>query len=773
MTKKKFLVIVESPSKCSKIEKYLTQSFPGTTFKVIASVGHIKNLPYKKLSIDISGGYKPDFQIIDDENNLKTVNSIKSFSRKFGKKNVILATDQDREGERIAYDLSTLLNLDTKSKNRMVFNEITQPAIKKAFNNLQTINKKYVNSQTARRVIDRLIGYKVSPLTMKSIQKKASAGRVLSVTTRLIYDRKHDIEQHGGGHQFNIKGNFKTKSKKDLVDCELNSKFKNEKEVMKFLKNTQKKEYYIGSITSKEKKTNPPAPFITSTINQASTYTVRKTTSLLQKLYQGGFITYIRTDSTSISVDFQKKILAFVKEKYGTQYPKERQYSKKVKGSQDAHECIRPTDLKRNFTEIKNNEERKLYDLIWKRTVASQMSEWVYNSKNIKINMKKIKKYHYSKICNETIFDGWKKLYDIKDDKEQILICKSIKEKEKVNMILINGKQSYNKPIGRFTEGALIKKLEELGIGRPSTYSGAVSNIIHKNYVNKGNIDGKEMESTIFSMTTKSIKKSSVKEIIGSEKNRLILTPLGNEITVYMNKNFPQIMNYNYTSEIEKDLDLIADGKKSWNGDVVDKHYNVFKNTVDTLTTKYYENRKKCKSNPNCADPNLIGKYDGKNLYRFSSKWGPRVRVGEFGDKDTLYLTVSKGELLSNLTMEDAIKLFPKKVGTYFNKPLMLYHGNGKSKFYIKHGKDNYPLHFDYKNKEKKNINKNDCVQSIKSFKEYLKKKGGAHHDEEKDTKKVSKTKKGGSHHNEEKDTKKVSKTKKGKKKSKKVKKKK
>ena len=723
MTKKKFLVIVESPSKCTKIEKYLTQSFPGTTFKVIASVGHIKNLPYKKLSIDITGGYKPDFQIIDDENNLKTVNSIKSYARKFDKKNVILATDQDREGERIAYDLSTLLKLDKKYKNRMVFNEITQPAIKKAFNNLQTINQKYVDSQTARRVLDRLIGYKVSPLTMKYIQKKASAGRVLSVTTKLIYDRKQEIVQHGGGFQFLVKGNFKTISKKNLVDCNLNSKFQDQKNLMAFFKKTQKKIYYIGSITSKEKKTNPPAPFITSSINGSSPYSVSKTTAILQKLYQGGFITYIRTDSTVISDDFQKNILDFVKNKYGNKYLKARQYNKKVKGSQDAHECIRPTDIKRNFTEVKNAEQRKLYDLIWKRTVASQMSEWVYNSKTIKINIKSIKKDYYSKICNETIFDGWKKLYEIKDDKEQIAICKSIKEKETVKMLNINAKQCYNKPIGRYTEGALIKKLEELGIGRPSTYSGAVSNIIRKDYVNKGNVDGIEKECTIVVMTPKSIKKSSIKEQIGAEKNRLILTPLGNEITVYMNKNFPKIMDYNYTSNIESDLDLIADGKKKWNTDVVDKYYNVFNKTVDVLLKQYYENRKKCKSDPNCKDPNLIGIHNGKNLYRFSSKWGPRVRVGEFGNKDTLYLTVPRGTLLSDLTVDDAIKLFPKNIGTYLSKTLMLYHGSGRSKYYIKHGKDNYPLHFDYKNKEKKDINKQDCVKSIKSFKEWQKKK--------------------------------------------------
>ncbi len=734
MTKKKFLIIVESPSKCAKIEKYLTQSFPNTTFKVIASVGHIKNLPYKKLSIDIAGGYKPDFQLIDDENNLKTVNSIKSLARKFGKKNVILATDQDREGERIAYDLSTLLNLDVKSKNRMVFNEITKPAIKKAFNNLQTINQKYVNSQTARRVLDRLIGYKVSPLTMKYIQKKASAGRVLSVTTKLIYDRKQEIDQHGGGYQFSVKGDFKTKSKKDLIDCDLNTKFEDQKKVMAFLKKTQKKDYYIGSITSKEKKSNPPAPFITSSINGASPYSVSKTTAILQKLYQGGFITYIRTDSTAISEDFQKTILDFVKNKYGAKYPKSRQYSKKVKGSQDAHECIRPTDISRNFTEIKNPEQKKLYDLIWKRTVACQMSEWVYNSKTIKINIKTIKKQYYSKICNETIFDGWKKLYQITDDKEQIAICKSIKEKELVKMINVNAKQCYNKPLGRYTEGSLIKKLEELGIGRPSTYSGAVSNIINKNYVNKGDVKGKEMDCTTIVMTPKSIKQSSVKEFVGSENKRLILTPLGNEITIYMNKNFPKIMDYNYTSNIETDLDLIADGKKTWNTDVVDKYYNVFNKTVDTLMKQYYENRKKCKSDPNCIDPNLIGEHQGQKLYRFSSNWGPRVRVGEFGAKDTLYLTVPNGTLLSDLTLDDAIQLYPKDLGKYLNRPIVLWHGSGRSKYFIKHGKENFPLHFDYKNKEKKDITKQDCVKSIKSFKEYQEKKNGGKPSETKQT---------------------------------------
>ncbi len=720
MVKTKFLVIVESPSKCQKIENYLNESFKNYTFKCVASVGHIMNLPRKKLSIDVENGFKPDFSIIPDENNLKTVNSIKALSRKY--KNIILATDQDREGERIAFDLATLLKLNIKDKNRMVFNEITKPAICNAFNNLKTINKRYVDSQTARRVLDRLIGYKISDMTMREVQKRASAGRVLSVTTRIIYDRRNEINEHIEEFEFITKGNFKTVAKHILSDCDLNKKYKDKKKIVSFLKKIQKSDFYVGSITSKEKQSKPPAPFITSTINQVSPYSVKKTTQVLQSLYQSGLITYIRTDSTAISKDFQKKILDFVGTKYGKKYVKGREYTKKIKGSQDAHECIRPTDIEKKSSEIKISDNRKLYDIIWKRTVASQMSDYIYNSKTIKINIKKYKDF-FTKICNETIFDGWKKLYMVADDKKQILICKTIKENEKLKMESIISKQTYSKPIGRFTEGALIKKLENLGIGRPSTYGGSVSNMVYKNYVNKGSVEGKEVDSLSITVTPKTMNDKITKEVIGAEHNRLILTPLGDKITLYMLKNFPGIMDYNYTSNIENDLDIIADGNKVWNKDVVEKYYNVFMPTVTKLKTSYYKNRKKCKEDSGCINRFLIGEYDGKNLYRFSSKWGPRVRYGEFGEDDTLYLPVTPGTLLSDLTLEDAISFFPKNVGTYLRHPIMLHHGSGKSAFYIKYNGSNYPLHWDYKKKIKDDITKGDCVKSIKSYLEYKKKK--------------------------------------------------
>ena len=720
MVKTKFLVIVESPSKCQKIENYLNESFKNYTFKCVASVGHIMNLPRKKLSIDVENGFKPDFSIIPDENNLKTVNSIKALSRKY--KNIILATDQDREGERIAFDLATLLKLNIKDKNRMVFNEITKPAICNAFNNLKIINKRYVDSQTARRVLDRLIGYKISDMTMREVQKRASAGRVLSVTTRIIYDRRNEINEHIEEFEFITKGNFKTVAKHILSDCDLNKKYKDKKKIVSFLKKIQKSDFYVGSITSKEKQSKPPAPFITSTINQASPYSVKKTTQVLQSLYQSGLITYIRTDSTAISKDFQKKILDFVGTKYGKKYVKSREYTKKIKGSQDAHECIRPTDIEKKSSEIKISDNRKLYDIIWKRTVASQMSDYIYNSKTIKINIKKYKDF-FTKICNETIFDGWKKLYMVADDKKQILICKTIKENEKLKMESITSKQTYSKPIGRYTEGALIKKLENLGIGRPSTYGGSVSNMVYKNYVNKGSVEGKEVDSLSITVTPKTMNEKITKEVIGAEHNRLILTPLGDKITLYMLKNFPGIIDYNYTSNIENDLDIIADGNKVWNKDVVEKYYNVFMPTVTKLKTSYYKNRKKCKEDGVCVDRFLIGEYDGKNLYRFSSKWGPRIRYGEFGEDDTQYLPVTPGTLLSDLTLEDAISFFPKNVGTYLRHPIMLHHGSGKSAFYIKYNGSNYPLHWDYKKKIKDDITKGDCVKSIKSYLEYKKKK--------------------------------------------------
>ena len=359
------------------------------------------------------------------------------------------------------------------------------------------------------------------------------------------------------------------------------------------------------------------------------------------------------------------------------------------------------------------------------------MSDYIYNSKTIKINIKKYKDF-FTKICNETIFDGWKKLYMVADDKKQILICKTIKENEKLKMESITSKQTYSKPIGRFTEGALIKKLENLGIGRPSTYGGSVSNMIYKNYVNKGSVEGKEVDSLSITVTPKTLNEKITKEVIGSENNRLILTPLGNEITVYMLKNFPDIMDYNYTSNIENDLDIIADGNKIWNTDVVEKYYNTFMPTVTKLKTSYYENRKKCKESSGCSDRFLIGEYNGKNLYRFSSKWGPRVRYGEFGEDDTQYLPVTPGTLLSDLTVDDAISFFPKNVGNYLRHPIMLHHSSGKSAFYIKYNGSNYPLHWDYKKKLKDDISKGDCVKSIKSYLEYKEKKEKKEKKEEK-----------------------------------------
>ena len=299
MKKKKILVIVESPSKCKKIESYLNNFYKDYDFKCMASVGHIKNLPRKKLSVDIDDNFKPDFQIIDDPNNLKTVKQLKSWAKKY--KTIVLATDPDREGERIAYDLAEVLNLSMRNKNRMVFNSITEDSVCSAFKNLKKINTDYVNSQMARRIIDRLIGYKISPIIMNSIQKSASAGRVLSITTKIIYDKKIDIGKYVKKYKFVTTGNFYTSAKKLLEDCTLNKIYKKKADVLKFLKSIQHSKYFIKSMTSNNGSSKPPAPFITSTINQASNYSVSKTTTLLQKLYESGYITYIRTDSTAIS----------------------------------------------------------------------------------------------------------------------------------------------------------------------------------------------------------------------------------------------------------------------------------------------------------------------------------------------------------------------------------------------------------------------------------------------------------------------------------------
>lgn len=709
----KILIIVESPSKCSKIENYLNESIKEHKFTCTASVGHIINLKHNQLSIDINNQFKPKFEICQDENNLNTVDRIKTLAKLNDK--VILATDNDREGERISFDIKELLGLDIKLKNRMIFNEITQAAITKSFKKLKKIDMNMVNSQITRRVIDRLIGFKISHITMKHVQAQASAGRVLSITTKIVKDREDEIKNHNIDSTFKTYGNFK-KNKLLIENAELNEIFDNEKKAEKFLNCIKNSTFYIGDKKFGKNTRKPPSPFITSTINQSSPYSVKKTTAVLQKLYQSGKITYIRTDSTAMSKTAQNDILKYVNKTYGNKYVQKREYGKKVKGAQEAHECIRPTKISYLADKISNHEQQVLYSIIWKRTIASQMSDNLMETMIFRIKIKKRKEY-FKKKYMKTLFDGWKIVYNNDDSDIDFIKIKDIFNiDDDVLPQKITSKQCFSKHVGRYTEASLVKKLENMGIGRPSTYSSAVSKIQDKGYVIKGNVEGIKIKAIEFSLISHKINKKIVNEVLNAEHNKLILTELGNKITTYMIKHFSSIMNYDYTSGVENDLDFIAEGDKIYEN-VVEKYYNEFIGEVDKINDR----DKKNKVGGYINKASLIGKHKGKTFYTFNSKWGPRIRYGEHDDKDTLYLNINKGMLIDNITVKDAIKLLPLDKGKFEKKSVVLHYG---SNLYIKHGKDNIPLNWQLKNKSKKELTLEELIECIKNYREYKKTKG-------------------------------------------------
>ncbi len=706
----KILIVVESPSKCKKIENYLNNGIKKHKFTVISTVGHIMNLPRKKLSIDIEDNFKPNFEIVKEDDNLKTVKILQDLARKSDK--IILASDNDREGERISYDVIKILGLDINKKNRMIFNEITENVIVKSFKNLKTLDINTVNSQIARRVLDRLIGYKISPCLRKQIQSDCSAGRVLSITTKIIYDRKKEIDDHKVDSFYQTTGTFH-KEKVIVENAELNKKFNDNKTAKKFLNGIKNETFTVNTKKISKSSHKPPAPFITSTINQASSYSVKKTSAILQKLYMAGHITYIRTDSTSMSKDAQKKFLTYIKKEYGEKYPKERFYNKKVKGSQDAHECIRPTKISMSFDKISNSEQRTLYTLIWKRTVASQMSDNEQEVITLKIGMEKHKELFIKKYF-KTIFDGWKILYpqpnenDLK--KEFKNISKNIDIDDVVKYVKIISKEIFTKHVGRYTESSLVRKLESLGIGRPSTYNSAVSNIQNKGYVIKKNIDGKKIKSTEMTLKSGKITEKNVNEILNAEYNKLVLTELGRIVMEYMLKHFQSIMNYNYTANVESDLDLIAEGKKQGFHEVVKKYYDEFMPEVEKLKIK-----------KGTGDDGCIGTYKGKKFYRTNTRFGSCVRYGERDDKDILYLNPEPGTVMSAITLKDAIKLMPLIKGKFEGKEISLRFGKN---LYIKHGKDNYPINDRcLKQKSKEELTLKELVECIKSYRTYKKSK--------------------------------------------------
>lgn len=695
---KPILVIVESPGKIKKINSIL-----GKDYIVKASVGHIRDLDSSGLSIDVENGFSPTYIISKDKKGV--VSDLKSNVKSCSE--VILAADEDREGEAIAASLADVLKL--KDPKRIVFNEITKTALENALKNPRKIDYNLVRAQETRRFLDRIVGYKLSPVLWSNIAMKLSAGRVQSVVVKVIIDKENEIQNLNQEPYFKITGKFHSvddkKNKLSVVLYELDKnkstdksikgnllKLKTVEDSEKLLKVLDKSEYSVKLIEDKISKRNPSAPFITSTIQQEASkkfsFNIKSTMSIAQKLYEGGHITYMRTDSTSLSDEALKACQDYIVKNYGKKYHNKKNYVSKSKNAQEAHEAIRPTHIEKS--EIEGTpEEKKLYSLIWKRTVASQMAAAEISVNNIYIDIIHKKKIpYYFLATNESIvFEGFLKVYNIKsEDDEDLQTSNTNFEKgTKLNYEEIECKEEYPKSIGRYNEASLVKKLEDLGIGRPSTYAAIISKIQERKYVDKVDLDGEEKNVNVAIMKpSNGIKWSKSKTVLGKEKQKLIPTSIGKVVTEYLCDHFDKLMEYKFTANLEDDLDKIVDGKEKWD--------NVLKKFWDEFNPKVLNLISNGESNNKLNSGRLLGTLPNSEneIFAAVARYGPVVKLVE--GKDVKFAPISKPLTVDNITLEDAIKLFeyPKNLGKHNNKEVLLQ--KGKFGIYIKYNGKNYPL---------------------------------------------------------------------------------
>lgn len=678
----KTLVIVESPAKCKKIQSYL-----GENYIVKSSYGHLSNLRGKNLGIEINNNYKLIYDVIKNDK----LNDLKK-SMKFCDK-VILASDEDREGEAIAYHIANLLKINLKDKNRITFNEITKSAIKKAIENPRQINLNLVNAQQARQGLDYMVGFNLSPLLCKTIGGKLSAGRVQSIAVKLIVEKEEEINNFIELKYFNIKGFFN----KNIIGI-LDKKFLNKNDVVLFLENCINSSFKIENIIKKKITKNPPPPFITTTIQMevGRKFNINSKTIMnyLQKLYEDGKITYHRTDSVTLSNDSKNQIKDYILNNYGENYLKIRNFKNKSKNSQEAHEAIRPTNI--NLTNLNNDNNliNKIYRLIWLRTVASQMSSCILNGMDIIININNRDEKFHAK-TEKMIFDGFKKIYEsFKDinnenENENENVITDLKDKIEINEILINDKiecvEKYKNTPPRYSEATLIKKMEELNIGRPSTYANIMSIIQDKQYVEKNNINGIKKNYEIIVLNKNKINFSEKNILIGSEKNKLIPTEMGKITTEYLNKYFNNIMDYNFTSDIENYLDDIVNNKNNY--------FNVMNNFYLSIKDKLIlcNNTKNNDKIFNVNKKN-IGLFNNKNMYVYKARYGPVIQIGEDNDKDKYYISIDN----LDITYEEALSKcdFPKNIGKY--NDIDIYIKKGKYGFYLYYNKKNFKINSNY-----------------------------------------------------------------------------
>ena len=655
----KNLVIVESPAKAKTIEGFL-----GKGFTVKSSFGHIRDLPGKNISIDIENNFEPQYVISDDKK--KVVAELKKLAK--AADIVWLATDEDREGEAISWHLEEALDLKKKETKRIVFSEITKSAITQAIENPRKVNRNLVDAQQARRVLDRLVGYELSPVLWKKVKPSLSAGRVQSVTVRLVVEREREIQNFKITDFFRVVGVFQL-SKGKSFKAEVSSRFKSYDEAKSFIQECEKSNYSISDLVKKPATKSPAAPFTTSTLQQEASrklgFSVAQTMLVAQKLYEAGKITYMRTDSVNLSDTAVDGAKEYITKTYGAEFSNPKKYSSKSKGAQEAHEAIRPTNLSVDSLGT-STQENRLYELIWKRTTASQMSNARIERTTATINVSESKTDFTAK--GEILqFEGFLKVYlegndDEEEDEEQDGMLPAMKVGDDVNMHEIIATQRFTKHPARYQEASLVKKLEELGIGRPSTYAPTISTIQKRGYVVKEEREGVERKYDVLTLDAKGINEGSQTERTGAEKNKLFPTDTGIVVTDFLSENFKQIMDYSFTADVEKQFDDIADGQLKWNK-MIETFYNPFhKNVEHTL-----EHAERAKGE------RLLGEdpETGKPVYARIGRYGAMVQIGHVDDEEKpKFASLLKDQSIETISYEEAMELFklPREVGTYEDK---------------------------------------------------------------------------------------------------------
>ena len=671
------LVIVESPAKAKTIQKFL-----GDGFVVKSSFGHIRDLQDNKLSVDIDGGFKPEYVVPSDKK--KVVAELKKAAD--AAQLVWLASDEDREGEAISWHLSETLGLDKARTRRIVFHEITKDAILNAVRNPRDIDMNLVDAQQARRVLDRLVGFELSPVLWRKIQRGLSAGRVQSVALRLVVDREKEIMNFISTPFYRVEGEFLSGAVK--MKGVLDTRFDSLDDARKFLEDNANAAFSVSSVDKKPSVRHPAPPFTTSTLQQEASrklhFPVSVTMRVAQSLYERGIITYMRTDSTNLSTLALGTTKEFISNAYGAEYSHLRQYKTKSKGAQEAHEAIRPTYIAN--TEIEGTaQEKKLYSLIWKRTVASQMEDASLMNTQIKVSSDcRPEKFNIQ--AAEVLFDGFLKLYmesqDDEEENDENAIVPEMHVGDSLEAAAISAECKFTQAPYRYSEATLVKKLEELGIGRPSTYAPTITTLTTgRGYIVKGDKDGIKKPVCNLSLRGGKVTESHKTEVVGAEKGKLMPQEIGMIVTDFLERKFPSIMDYDFTANVEKDFDSVADGKTVWNS-VISRFYGPFHERVDeTLTDGEYDHRERVLG----PDPS-----DGKTITAKFGQYGAYVQKGEGDDKQ--YASLAKGQLIENITLEEALALFslPRTVGEY--EGIAVVAMKGRFGPYLKYGDKNISL---------------------------------------------------------------------------------